>query len=293
MVAGIKLFKFNYGRYDFMKLLSKFILLGLSASALAACQANVDGGGDSTIRVATSPGPYSELFLDYVAPSLEEKGHTVEAIEFTDLRSADVALQEGAADLNVDQHTLYMENFNAEAGGELTAVTPIPTVPAGLFPGNKNNLEEVTEGDRVGIPDDPSNYTRALLVLEKAGWISLSEDADTGNLSEADITENKAGIEILPMQSATIPRTLTDLEYAIIPGSIAYDSGVDFSTMLLEEDILDNLMLQAVVSDSETSQETWVQDLVDIYQSEEFKSQVQKINEESNETYWIIPDTAT
>lgn len=271
-----------------MKDLKKLLVLGLSAGLLAACG---NGSGETTtIRVATSPGPYSELFLDYVAPELEEEGYSIEEITFTDLRSADVALQEGSADLNVDQHTLYMENFNGEAGAELTAATPIPTVPTGLFPGTKDNLDAVGEGDRVGIPDDPSNFTRALLVLEKSGWIKLAEDADTASLTEDDIAENVAGIEILPMQSATIPRTLSDLEYAIIPGSIAYDSGVDFSTMLLEEDILPELMLQAVVSDPETAEEEWVQDLVEVYESEDFQNKVSQINEESNETYWIVPE---
>lgn len=271
-----------------MKHFVKFWLLGLSAMVLAACSG--DSSEDTTIRVATSPGPYSELFIDQVAPKLEEEGYTVEEIEFTDLRSADVALQEGSADLNVDQHSLYLANFNEEAGAELTAVTPVPTVPTGLFPGAKDDLAAVSSGDRVGIPDDPSNYTRALLVLRKAGWIKLNEDANLESLTVDDIAENTAGIEIVPMQSATIPRTLEDLAYAIIPGSIAYDAGVDFSTMLLAEDVREGLILQAVVSDPETAEEEWVQAVVDIYNSDEFQSQIEEINNNSDETYWIISD---
>ena len=271
-----------------MKHFVKLGLLGLSATVLAACSS--DSSEETTIRVATSPGPYSELFLDQVAPKLEEEGYTVEEIEFTDLRSADVALQEGSADLNVDQHSLYLANFNEEAGAELTAVTPVPTVPTGLFPGTKDDLAAVSNGDRVGIPDDPSNYTRALLVLQKAGWIKLNEDANFESLTVDDISENTAGIEIVPMQSASIPRTLEDLAYAIIPGSIAYDAGVDFSTMLLAEDVREDLLLQAVVSNPETAEEEWVQAVVDIYNSDEFQSQIEEINHNSDETYWIIPD---
>ncbi|EFG50031.1 NLPA lipoprotein [Aerococcus viridans ATCC 11563 = CCUG 4311] len=272
----------------FMKHFVKLGLLSLSATVLAACSS--DSSEEITIRVATSPGPYSELFLDQVAPKLEEEGYTVEEIEFTDVRSVDVALQEGSVDLNVDQHSLYLANFNEEAGAELTAVTPVPTVPAGLFPGTKDDLVAVSSGDRVGIPDDPSNYTRALLVLEKAGWIKLNEDANLESLTVDDISENTAGIEIVPMQSATIPRTLEDLAYAIIPGSIAYDAGVDFSTMLLAEDVREDLLLQAVVSNPETVEEEWVQAVVDIYNSDEFQSQIEEINHNSDETYWIIPD---
>lgn len=273
---------------DYYEAFCEVGLLGLSAMVLAACSS--DSSEETTIRVATSPGPYSELFLDQVAPKLEEEGYTVEEIEFTDLRSADVALQEGSADLNVDQHSLYLANFNEEAGAELTAVTPVPTVPTGLFPGTKDDLAAFSNGDRVGIPDDPSNYTRALLVLRKAGWIKFSEDANLENLTVDDISENTAGIEIVPMQSASIPRTLEDLAYAIIPGSIAYDAGVDFSTMLLAEDVREDLLLQAVVSTPETAEEDWVQAVVDIYNSDDFQSQIEEINNSSDETYWIIPD---
>ena len=276
-----------------MKHFVKLGLMALSATVLAACSS--DSSEDTTIRVATSPGPYSELFLDQVAPKLEEEGYTVEEIEFTDVRSVDVALvdvalQEGSVDLNVDQHSLYLANFNEEAGAELTAVTPVPTVPTGLFPGTKDDLAAVSNGDRVGIPDDPSNYTRALLILRKAGWIKLNEDANLESLTVDDISENTVGIEIVPMQSASIPRTLEDLAYAIIPGSIAYDTGVDFSTMLLAEDVREDLLLQAVVSNPETVEEEWVQAVVDIYNSDEFQSQIEEINHNSDETYWIIPD---
>ncbi|RPA56785.1 hypothetical protein EF384_08820 [Aerococcus agrisoli] len=271
-----------------MKHLLKLAVLGIGASVLAACGASESES--TVIRVATSPGPYSELFLEEVAPILEEEGYAIEQIEFTDLRSADVALQEGSADLNVDQHSLYLANFNEEAGAELTAVTAIPTVPAGLFPGTKDDLGAVAEGDRVGIPDDPSNYTRALLILQKAGWITLAEDADTSSLTEEDIAENNAGIEIVAMQSATIPRTLSDLAYAVIPGSIAYDADVDFSTILLEEDVLPDLFLQAVVANPDLAEEAWVEDLVTIYQSDDLKAKIEETNAESNETYWVLPE---
>ena len=72
--------------------------------------------------------------------------------------------------------------------------------------------------------------------------------------------------------------------------SIAYDGGVDFSTMLLAEDVREDLLLQAVVSTPETAEEDWVQAVVDIYNSDDFQSQIEEINNNSDETYWIIPD---
>lgn len=265
------------------------LCLALSLTVLTAC-----GGGQetseevTTIRVATSPGPYSEMFFEVVAPVLEDQGYTVEDIEFTDLRSANVGIQEGSADLNVDQHLLYMENFNQEADTNLTNLTPIPTVPTGIFPGTKDDLQDVEAGDLVAIPDDPSNLTRALLLLEKIGWITLDDSKAPINMTTDDIVDNVVSIEIEPVQSATIPRLSADIQYGIIPGSMAYDAGVDFNSALAFEDPLDELMLQAVVSE-ENADTAWAQAVVEAYQLDEVKAAFEAQNEGSGQSYWIIP----
>src|SRR5690625_6847099 len=79
---------------------------------------------------------------------LEDEGYTIEDIDFTELLLADVALTEGSVDVNVDQHTAYMENYNEEKGANLTKITPVPTVPAGIFPGRKDSLDDIEAGDR-------------------------------------------------------------------------------------------------------------------------------------------------
>ena len=86
------------------------LVLGLTACGSSE---STDAGDDKTIRVATSPGPYSELFQDGVAPILEEEGYTVDVQNFTDLTQADTALAEGSADLNVEQHTCLLYTSDA------------------------------------------------------------------------------------------------------------------------------------------------------------------------------------
>lgn len=269
--------------------LKKLLALSATGLALAACGNSESQVADESIRVASSPGPYSEMFFEVVAPILEEEGYIVEEIEFTDLRTANVGLQEGSADLNVDQHTLYMENFNDEAGADLENLTAIPTVPTAMFPSRKDDLEAIAEGDIVAVPDDPSNMTRALLLLEKVGWITLDHSVEPIDMTENDIIENSAGIDIHPVQSATIPSIAADVDYSIIPGSIAYDAGVDFTTALVFEDPLEELMLQAVVPADKADSE-WADVLVEAYQSEEVKAAFEEQNEESGQAYWIIPE---
>lgn len=255
------------------------ILIG----GLLACGRTVEP--ETTIRVATSPGPYSELFLDEVKPALEKEGYQVDNRDFDDLQRANIAIQEGSMDLNVDQHTLYMNQFNREAGADLVAVTPVPTVPTALFAGQKKSLEDVAAGDQVAISDDPVDVTRSLLLLEKAGWIRLNPETDKSEVGEDDIIENRAGIELSLVQAPVLPQALKDVAYAIIPGSTFYDSGMSADQALLNEDLRPELKLQAVVRSTDQEAD-WVKDLVKIYQSDQLKERVEEINQTNDRVQW-------
>src|SRR5690606_30025438 len=94
-------------------------LVSVAALSLVLVSCASDSTDDKTIRVGVSPGPYSVLFQDGIDPILAEDGWTIEYTNFSDLQQATTAVQEGAVDLNVDQHTAYMEVFNRERGAEL------------------------------------------------------------------------------------------------------------------------------------------------------------------------------
>lgn len=270
-----------------MKIRTLFTIFILSTLLLAACGTKEASEANKTkIKVGTSPGPYSELFIDAIVPILEEEGYEIETIDFTELLQADIALDEGSIDLNVDQHTAYYENFNKEKGANLIGITPIPTVPTGIFPGRKSSLDDLEEGDVIGIPKDPSNAARAYAILQKAGLITLDENVELIKATQNDIVENKYNIDIQEMDSAQIPRALDDLDYGVIPGSIVYASGIDASTSLLHEDILKELELVAVV-DEKNKDTNWAQAVKEAYRSDAFKKYMEENNKDG---YWFIPE---
>ena len=238
------------------------------------------------ITIGTSPGPYSELFMDGIVPILEDQGYTVTETVFTEVRQVDVALQEGAIDVNVDQHLAYMNNFNKEAGAELVSITPIPTVPTGIHSATKGSIDEVVDGDIIAIPDDASNTARALLVLQKAGWIKLDESIEPMASTKDNIIENPYNLEIVEMSSAQIPRSLSDVSYGVIPGSILYAAGLSSNDSLLNEDILPQLVLHAIV-DSGNEETDWAEAIVEAYRSDEFKAHLNEVN---TDNYWFVPD---
>lgn len=263
------------------------LALGLTAcNEESSDNAAVDGDLE-TIRVATSPGPYSELFKDAVGPILEEDGYNVEYTSFTDLTQADTALKEGSADLNVDQHSAWMGVFNEEKGGNLASITEVPTVPAGLYSDKYTDVEEVADGQSVGIPMDGSNKSRALHVLVDAGWITLRDDADDTLLAESDIAENPHNLDIQPMDSANLSRSLPDLDWAVIPGSMSYSAGLDPKLQVFQETLRPELILVAVTTEDKVNQ-PWAEAVAEAYRSDEFKEYFDANNENN---YWFLPES--
>ncbi|MFT0848543.1 MetQ/NlpA family ABC transporter substrate-binding protein [Actinomycetaceae bacterium L2_0104] len=276
-----------------MKKLISFVAAAALTAGMAACSApgetdNSSTGEDgekTTLTYSRSQGPYSELLEDAVVPILEEKGYEVKGVDFSDLLNADIALNDGDVDFNVEQHTAYLEDFNAKNDGDLVPISPIPTVPAGIYSENHESLDEVADGATIAVPNDASNRARAYLLLQKIGWIELDESADFSALSEANVTSNPHNLQFTEMKSLSIPAVAQDFDYIVITGSIVYNAKIDPSTALETEDILDNLILQVVVKE-ENKDTQWAQDIVDAYHSDEFKQYM----EENNDGLWWIPE---
>ena len=249
-------------------------------------EAAADTTGDKKeIVYGKSQGPYTELFEAAIVPILEKEGYTVKEVDFSDLQTADIGLNDGDVDVNVEQHTAYMENFNANYNADLVALNPIPTVPAGVYSAKYKSVDEIPDGAKVAVPNDASNTARCYLMLQKIGWIKLADDVDPSAVTQDDIVENPHNIEFTEMKSLTIPAAIQDFDYVAITGSVVYNAGIDPSTALATEDIQDHLVLQVVVKEENKAAE-WAKAIVDAYHSDEFKQYM----EENNDGLWWIPD---
>ena len=265
------------------------LLVATTAFSLAACgnsgsgdtkKSDADTSEKKEIVYGKSQGPYTELFEDAIVPILEKEGYTLKAVDLSDL-----ALNDGDVDVNVEQHTAYMDNFNQSYNADLVAISPIPTVPAGVYSEKYDSVDEIPDGAKVAVPNDASNTARCYLMLQKIGWIKLDENADPSTVTQDDIVENPHNIEFTEMNSMTIPAAESDFDYIAITGSVVYNAGIDASTALANEDISDYLVLQVVVKE-ENKDADWAQAIVDAYHSDEFKQYMK----ENNDGLWWIPE---
>lgn len=230
-----------------MKKLVSLLLTGtLALGLLAGCGSNGGGaaatptpatGGDPaqavTLKIGASPAPHEEI-LQVVKEILAGQGITLEIVEFTDYIQPNEAVESGDIDANYFQHITYMNNFNAEQGTHLASVAEIHYEPMGIYAGRVASLTDLPDGAEIGVPNDPTNGGRALLLLQEQGLITLPEDAGL-EPTVLDIVDNPHNFKITEMEAAQLPRSLDSLDVAVVNGNYAIQAGLKMSDALAIE----------------------------------------------------------
>ena len=180
--------------------------------------------GDTTITVGASPSPHAEI-LEQVKDSLAAKGWTLDVKEYSDYVQPNAALASGDLDANYFQHQPYLDEYNKENKTDLVGVVQIHYEPFGIFPGKTKSLDELADGAAVGVPNDATNEARALNLLEAAGLIKLKKGAGL-NATKKDVVENKKNLQINEIEAAQLPRSLQDLDIAVVNGNYAIEAGL-------------------------------------------------------------------
>ena len=197
------------------------LVLALSLGAVALADDTV------TLKVGASPTPHAEI-LEFAKDILAEQGIELDIVEYTDYVQPNEAVESGDLDANYFQHTPYMDTFNEENGTHLVSVGLVHYEPFGIYPGKTATLEELEDGATIAIPNDGSNETRALLLLQQEGLITLEEGIDaSSNATIYDIAENPHEYEFQEMEAAQLPNVLDDVDLAVINGNYALQAGLN------------------------------------------------------------------
>jgi D-methionine transport system substrate-binding protein len=180
------------------------------------------------ITIAASTTPHA-IILEFVKDDLAALGYDLEILEVTDYYVANPATAAGEVDGNYFQHIPFLNAYNASVEKEedkLVAAFGVHCEPYGIYPGTKKDLKDVAPGDKIAVTNDPSNETRALILLADAGLIELAEGVtpDSG-LQKEDIKDAK-GIEIVELDAEKIPAVLDDVAFAVINGNYVLDAGM-------------------------------------------------------------------
>ncbi|HLQ70555.1 MAG TPA: MetQ/NlpA family ABC transporter substrate-binding protein [Bacillota bacterium] len=153
-----------------------------------------------------------------------EEGIEIELVEFEDYTLPNQALAQGDIDLNSFQHIVFLAQYVKESGEDIVPIGSTQFAPLGLYSEKITDVEEIGEGDKIAIPDDPTNQARALRLLETAGLITLKDGFGLFG-DPSGIADNPLDLEIIPMVAQQTPRALPDVTGAIINNGVAGQAG--------------------------------------------------------------------
>lgn len=287
-----------------MKKIVKFAGLSLAAAALlAACapkSADQAAGGDKVLKVGVMTMTESDQARwDAIQEGLKAEGITLEFTEFTEYPQVNPALANGEVDINAFQHYNYLDNHNKETGDDLAVVAETYISPINLFPGTDGDggkakykaVSEIPDKATIAIPNDVTNESRALYVLEAVGLIKL-DVSGTELATLANIKENKKNLDIKEVEASQLPAALSSVDAAIINNSFAVPAGIDYATSLYREESSNEAAKQwiniiAAQKDWESSDKAdLIKALVKAYHTDEVKAIIEETSNNVDVPVW-------
>ncbi|MEC9041558.1 MAG: MetQ/NlpA family ABC transporter substrate-binding protein, partial [Pseudomonadota bacterium] len=193
--------------------------------ALAAVATFSTAASAEQLSVAATPVPHAEL-LEFVKPALAEQGVELDVKVFTDYVQPNIQVDQKRMDANFFQHQPYLDEFNNGRGTNLVTVTGVHVEPFGAYSSKIESLDELKEGAVVAIPNDPTNGGRALLLLQKAGLITLKDESKI-TATPRDIADNPKDLDFKELEAATLPRILNQVDLALINTNYALEAGLN------------------------------------------------------------------
>lgn len=189
---------------------------------LAGCSDKGSSGDSSTLSVAATAVPHAEI-LEAIAPQLKQQGVTLEIKVFNDYVQPNLQVAQNQIDVNYFQTKPYLDEFNASRGTKLVTLAGVHVEPLGGYSRKWKTLAELPTGANIAIPNEASNGGRALLLLQKGGLITL-KNPENPLSTLRDIAENPKQFVFRELESATLPRVLSEVDLALINTNYALDA---------------------------------------------------------------------
>lgn len=183
---------------------------------------------ESNTIVIGSQGSDFQIW-QYIAKSAEAKkaGLTIEVKQITDGVQLNKATADGSVDVNAFQSYSYFNAYNQQnSKKKLAALGTTYLEPLGIYSDKYDSIEAIPAGATIALANNPANTARGLLLLQKAGLITLSDDFDALSGVEK-ITENPKNLVFKQIDDTTGPRVLKSVDAVLISNTVALDGGLN------------------------------------------------------------------
>lgn len=256
----------------FAAIAAAVLLLGACGNSGGSGQASSSADPSAALKIGATAVPHAEI-LNHIKDTAKAAGLNLDIVEYSDYVQPNVALSEGKLDANYFQHLPYLKQQIAERGYKFTALEPgIHLEPLGIYSQKHTSLADLPQGAKITIPNDPTNAGRALQLLAANGLVQLKSGAPE-IVTVNDIAQNPKDLKITEIEAATLPRTLADVDAAVINGNYALQAKLDpTKDALVLESPKDNPYVNVVVVRTGTQDDPRIKQLMTLLTSEDVRS---------------------
>lgn len=258
-------------------LLTTILILGLLAACGSSENENTetpDEDGTYSLKVGVTAGPHEQV-MEKVQEVAKDNGLELDITVFTDYAIPNIALDEGDIDVNSFQHGPFLEDFIEERGLDIENIADTIIFPMGIYTNQIDDLDDIQEGDTIGLPNDPTNEAHALIVFEEAGLITLEEDAGL-TASVKDIANNPLDLEFIELESAQIPAHLDEVTAAAINTNFAIDHGFTPAEDAIYLESVESPWVNILAARAEDADSPAIEKLIDSYHSDVVKEFIEE-----------------
>lgn len=279
-------------------------LVGLAALGLVACggsssKENKSADGPVTVKVGVmSLSDTEEARWNKVQEILDKEnaGVKLEYTQFTDYSQPNQALLDGDVDINAFQHYNFLENWNKEKGADLVSVADTYIAPIRLYSGTKDgknkytDVKDIPENGTIAVPNDATNESRALYLLESAGLIKL--DVKGKELATvANIKENKKNLTISELDASQTPASLTSADAAVVNNTFVREAGIDYKKALFKEEANENSkqwynLIAAKPDWKKSDKADAIEKIIKAYHTDEVKKVIEESSDGMDQPVW-------
>ena len=271
-----------------LKTIAKSLIALSAVFVLGACGNNASSSASSsnaqsstseikTVKIA-SVGSDADIWR-HIAESEQAKkaGLKIEVQEINGGVPLNESVADGTVDANAFQSIGYLQGFNEANSNKLVPVGTTYIEPMGLYSKKVKSLNDLPNGAKVALPDNPYNTTRALRLLESAGLIKLPSDFKDGTGTPSDIVENKKNLEFLLIDDTTSVRVLDDTDLIAIGNTIALEGGLNVlkdSLFYEKADASTITSINVIAVKAENADKEEYKKLVDLYHDPEIQKYI-------------------
>jgi D-methionine transport system substrate-binding protein len=247
----------------------------LSSVALAVLATGVTSvalAQDKPLKIGVTAGPHAQI-LEQVKRVADKDGLKLQVVEFSDYIQPNAALVAGDLDANSYQHKPFLDLQVKDRGYKLASVGYTVNFPIGLYSKKVKSLNELKTGARFGIPNDPTNGGRVLLVLQEKGLIKLKPEAGL-KATPLDVIENPKKLRFVELEAAQLARSLDDLDAAAINTNFALPAGLNPGKDAIAQESANSPYVNVIVVREQDKDKPWVAKLVKAYHSDEVRNYI-------------------